>query len=77
MGIKSSSFAVVMGCCVVGHAATWDAGGDGSSYSDPGNWNPAFVPATTDDVIIPLLWEDAGAAVPHADLPRGPSGIRR
>ena len=30
----------------------WDSGGDGSSYSDPLNWNPDGVPASTDSKTI-------------------------
>ncbi|MBZ0267587.1 T9SS type A sorting domain-containing protein [bacterium] len=38
--------------------ATWDGGGDGSSWSDPANWNPDAVPDSTTDVQL-----DGGAAV--------------
>src|SRR3989442_1503657 len=32
--------------------ATWLGTGDGSSWSDPNNWNPNAVPGSADDVVI-------------------------
>ena len=34
---------------------TWDAGGDGATWSDPLNWDTNTLPQPNDDVFIPFI----------------------
>lgn len=54
------SLALLLFACTRASAQTitWDGGGDGTSWTDPANWNPNRIPNATDDVLL-----DAGAGV--------------
>ena len=46
---------------VAASTVTWDGGGDGRTWSDPMNWDGDYVPARTNDVVIPA----SGGGVVH------------
>ena len=42
----------LLGVMAAAAQSTWDGGGDGSSWSDPANWNPDGVPDPLTDVLL-------------------------